>query len=196
MSAKPGNDHAALTRRERQIMDILYKRGRATANEVLDDLPGSPHYSTVRTQLRVLEEKGHVTHEERWRAVRLHAGAPAARGAKVGACATLLTHFSTDRPSRSSRPCLAARARNSRRKNWIASPSSLTERRKKEADEDVLDRPRRARGRRSSCGGAPRRCGTGCSRPASRAQLRCRFLPSAVPAWPLPFATPTAFTSV
>lgn len=45
-------------------MDILYKRGRATGNEVLDDLPGTPHYSTVRTQLRVLEEKGHVTHEE------------------------------------------------------------------------------------------------------------------------------------
>lgn len=64
MSPKPGSDHAALTRRERQIMDILYKRGRATANEVLDDLPGAPHYSTVRTQLRVLEEKGHVTHEE------------------------------------------------------------------------------------------------------------------------------------
>ncbi len=63
MSPKPG-DHAALTRRERQIMDILYKRGRATANEVLDDLLGAPHYSTVRTQLRVLEEKGHVTHEE------------------------------------------------------------------------------------------------------------------------------------
>ncbi len=45
-------------------MDILYKRGRVTANEVLEDLPGTPHYSTVRTQLRVLEEKGHVTHEE------------------------------------------------------------------------------------------------------------------------------------
>ena len=63
MSPKPGTDHAALTRRERQIMDILYRRGQATANEVLDDLPGTPHYSTVRTQLRVLEEKGHVTHE-------------------------------------------------------------------------------------------------------------------------------------
>lgn len=63
MSPKP-SDHAALTRRERQIMDILYKRGRATAGDVLGDLPGSPHYSTVRTQLRVLEEKGHVTHEE------------------------------------------------------------------------------------------------------------------------------------
>ena len=62
MSPKPGNDPAALTRRERQIMDILYKRGRATANEVLEELPGTPHYSTVRTQLRVLEEKGHVRH--------------------------------------------------------------------------------------------------------------------------------------
>jgi predicted transcriptional regulator len=56
--------HAALTRRERQIMDILYRRGRATAGEVMADLSGDPHYSTVRTQLRVLEEKGHVHHEE------------------------------------------------------------------------------------------------------------------------------------
>jgi len=64
MPPKLSSDHIALTRRERQIMDILYKRGRATANEVLEDLPGNSHYSTVRTQLRVLEEKGHVTHEE------------------------------------------------------------------------------------------------------------------------------------
>lgn len=53
-----------LTRRERQIMDILYRRGQATAGEVLEDLPGAPTYSTVRAQLRVLEEKGHVQHEE------------------------------------------------------------------------------------------------------------------------------------
>ena len=53
-----------LTRRERQIMDILYRRGRATAAEVMDELPGTPSYSTVRTQLRVLEEKGHVRHDE------------------------------------------------------------------------------------------------------------------------------------
>ncbi|MBI4266645.1 MAG: BlaI/MecI/CopY family transcriptional regulator [Acidobacteria bacterium] len=56
--------HNALTRRERQIMDILYRRSRATAAEVLEDLPGQTSYSTVRTQLRVLEEKGHVRHEE------------------------------------------------------------------------------------------------------------------------------------
>jgi len=56
--------HHALSRRERQIMDILYRRGRATAAEVMEDLPGTPSYSTVRTQLRVLEEKGHIRHEE------------------------------------------------------------------------------------------------------------------------------------
>jgi BlaI family transcriptional regulator, penicillinase repressor len=53
-----------LSRRERQIMDILYRRGRATGVEVMEDLPGTPSYSTVRTQLRVLERKGHVRHEE------------------------------------------------------------------------------------------------------------------------------------
>jgi BlaI family transcriptional regulator, penicillinase repressor len=56
--------HAVLTRRERQIMDILFRRGRATAADVMEELPGDPSYSTVRTQLRVLEEKGHARHEE------------------------------------------------------------------------------------------------------------------------------------
>jgi BlaI family penicillinase repressor len=56
--------HAALTKRERQIVDALYRRGRATAAEIMSDLPGAPSYSTVRTQLRVLEAKGHVRHEE------------------------------------------------------------------------------------------------------------------------------------
>jgi predicted transcriptional regulator len=60
----PRLPHSALSRRERQIMDILYRLGRATANEVMAELPGDPHYSTVRTQLRVLESKGHVRHEE------------------------------------------------------------------------------------------------------------------------------------
>ena len=45
-------------------MDILYRRGRATAAEVMDELTGNPNYSTVRTQLRVLEDKGQVRHEE------------------------------------------------------------------------------------------------------------------------------------
>ncbi|HKH71134.1 MAG TPA: BlaI/MecI/CopY family transcriptional regulator [Vicinamibacterales bacterium] len=55
---------AHLSRRERQIMDILYRRGRATVADVLSELTGEPAYSTVRAQLRVLEEKGHVRHEE------------------------------------------------------------------------------------------------------------------------------------
>ena len=53
-----------LSRRERQIMDILHRRARATVAEVLSELTGEPAYSTVRAQLRVLEEKGHVRHEE------------------------------------------------------------------------------------------------------------------------------------
>jgi BlaI family transcriptional regulator, penicillinase repressor len=53
-----------LSRRERQIMDIVYKLGRATVGEVMDRLSGNPAYSTVRAQLRVLEEKGHLVHEE------------------------------------------------------------------------------------------------------------------------------------
>jgi predicted transcriptional regulator len=56
----PRNEPPPLSRRERQIMDILYQRGQATAGEVLSDLPDAPSYSTVRTLLRVLKEKGHV----------------------------------------------------------------------------------------------------------------------------------------
>ena len=54
----------ALTRRERQIMDVLYRLERVSVGEVLAQLDGKPNYSTVRAQLRVLEEKGHVRHEE------------------------------------------------------------------------------------------------------------------------------------
>jgi predicted transcriptional regulator len=56
--------HSTLSRRERQIMDILYHRGSATVAEVMTALSGQPAYSTVRAQLRVLEEKGHLRHEE------------------------------------------------------------------------------------------------------------------------------------
>jgi predicted transcriptional regulator len=54
----------ALSRRERQIMDIVYRLGQATVGEVMEMLPGERAYSTVRAQLRVLEEKGHLRHEE------------------------------------------------------------------------------------------------------------------------------------
>jgi predicted transcriptional regulator len=53
-----------LTKRERQLMDVLYRLGRATAAEIMAQVDGAPTYSTIRTQLRVLETKGHVRHEE------------------------------------------------------------------------------------------------------------------------------------
>jgi BlaI family penicillinase repressor len=56
--------HRDLSRRERQILDILYKNGRATAAEVQAALPEPPSYSAVRALLRILEEKGHVRHEQ------------------------------------------------------------------------------------------------------------------------------------
>lgn len=56
--------HRNLSRRERQIMDILYQRGRASASEILEAMPDPPTYSAVRAKLRVLEEKGHIRHEE------------------------------------------------------------------------------------------------------------------------------------
>jgi predicted transcriptional regulator len=53
---------ATLTRREREIMDILYRRGRATAAEVLEDMANPPTYSAVRALLRILEDEGHIKH--------------------------------------------------------------------------------------------------------------------------------------
>jgi predicted transcriptional regulator len=54
----------AVSRRERQILDILYARGRATAAEIQAALPDPPTYSAVRALLRILEEKGHVRHDQ------------------------------------------------------------------------------------------------------------------------------------
>ena len=54
----------ALSRRERQIMDILYRVGKATAAEVREAMPDAPSYSAVRAMLRILEEKGHLSHEQ------------------------------------------------------------------------------------------------------------------------------------
>ena len=53
-----------LSRRERQILDVLYKAGRATAAEVQEAMAAAPSYSAVRTLLRILEDKGHVRHEQ------------------------------------------------------------------------------------------------------------------------------------
>ena len=61
MGRNPGSD---LGKRERQIMEIVYRRGRATASEVLADLADPPTYSTVRAMLRYLEDKGQLRHEQ------------------------------------------------------------------------------------------------------------------------------------
>lgn len=58
----PAGHDARLSRRERQIMEIVYRNGRAAAADVLEALPDPPSYSTVRALLRILEEKGHLRH--------------------------------------------------------------------------------------------------------------------------------------
>jgi predicted transcriptional regulator len=57
-----------LSRRERQIMDFLFRTGRATAAEVMEGISDAPSYSAVRALLRILEQKGHIRHEEAGRA--------------------------------------------------------------------------------------------------------------------------------
>ena len=57
------NQHNGLSRRERQIMEILYQRGKASASDVREAMEDAPSYSAVRAMLRILEDKGHVKHE-------------------------------------------------------------------------------------------------------------------------------------
>jgi len=58
------NSQKNLSRRERQIMDIIYQLGQATAAEVLANLPDPPSYSAVRAMLKILEDKGHLRHKQ------------------------------------------------------------------------------------------------------------------------------------
>ena len=60
--AKRGEQH--LSRRERQIMDVIYAKGQATALDVMEAIPDPPGKTAVRTLLRILEEKGHLTHQQ------------------------------------------------------------------------------------------------------------------------------------
>ena len=70
-------DVAPLSRREREIMDVLHRRGRSTVHDVMAEISGTTSYSTVRAQLRVLEHKGHIRHEEeQLRYVYLPAASP------------------------------------------------------------------------------------------------------------------------
>jgi predicted transcriptional regulator len=70
MARRKRNDdkHHDLTRRERQIMDVIYQRGEATVNDIRDAMPDPPSHTAVRTFLRILEEKGHVTRRAHGRA--------------------------------------------------------------------------------------------------------------------------------
>jgi len=61
---KQSKSHEHLSRRERQIMDVIYKLGQATAAEVLEGMPSPPGYSAVRAMLRLLEEKGYLKHDQ------------------------------------------------------------------------------------------------------------------------------------
>jgi len=90
---------ADLGRRERQIMDVLFQRERATAAEVLADLPDPPSYSAVRGMLRLLEEKGFVRHE--WDGPR-HVYSPTGNPAKMRRTAArhlLRTYFNSSMDS-------------------------------------------------------------------------------------------------
>jgi predicted transcriptional regulator len=68
MTSNGATDHNQLSRRERQIMDFLFRVHRATAADVMEGLPDAPSYSAVRALLRILEQKGHIRHEEEGRA--------------------------------------------------------------------------------------------------------------------------------
>src|SRR5271154_628738 len=91
------NQQEGLSRRERQIMDILYQRGKASASEVREAMPDAPGYSAVRAMLRILEEKGHVRHQaEGLKYVYLPT--VARDNAKRSAVKHLLDTFFTDAP--------------------------------------------------------------------------------------------------
>ena len=84
--------HLHLSRRERQIMDILWQQGRATAQEVQDAMPDAPGYSAVRAMLRLLEEKGHLHHELDGRKY-VYRPVVSSTQARVGALQSLLVTF-------------------------------------------------------------------------------------------------------
>ena len=64
----PSEDFSGLSRRERQIMDFLFQKGKGSVSDVMEGITDPPSYSAVRAMLRTLEEKGHVRHEEEGRA--------------------------------------------------------------------------------------------------------------------------------
>ena len=92
-----------LSRREREIMEILYRRGQATAAEVFADLNRQPTYSAVRSFLRILEEKGHLLHKKQGKQYLYYPVVPRENAARSAAKDLLATFFNN-----STRQALAA----------------------------------------------------------------------------------------
>ena len=82
----------SLTEREAQIMDIVWRLGEVTAEQVREALPGTPHDSTVRTLIRVLENKGYLTHDVRGK-VYVYRALVGRHKAQKLAVRTILTRF-------------------------------------------------------------------------------------------------------
>jgi BlaI family transcriptional regulator, penicillinase repressor len=87
------SDPFHLSRRERQIMEVIYARGESTALEVLGDLPDPPSRTAVRTFLRILEEKGHLTHRQRGREFVYRPIRPRTQAARAALRRLLSTFF-------------------------------------------------------------------------------------------------------
>ena len=83
----------SLSRRERQIMDAVYARGEATAADVLAELPDPPTKTAVRTMLRILEQKGHLTHVQDGLTFVYRASRPRARAGRSALRRVLQTFF-------------------------------------------------------------------------------------------------------
>lgn len=90
---------SSFSRRERQIMEVIYREGRATATDVLAKLPDPPSYSAVRALLRILEQKGHVRHVEEGNRYVYLPTIPADR-ARRSALRTLLETFFQGSPEK------------------------------------------------------------------------------------------------
>jgi predicted transcriptional regulator len=86
-------DEETLSRRERQIMDVIYAMGEATATEVADSLPDPPTKTAVRTMLRILEQKGHLSHRQDGMAFVYRASRPRARAGRSALERVLRTFF-------------------------------------------------------------------------------------------------------
>ena len=196
-----------LSRRERQIMDVIYRRGQATAAEVLEDMPDPPSYSAVRAMLRVLEEKGHLRHEQQGPRYVFLPTVPreqARRSALEAARADVLRRLDradgrrAARPvgpqalGRRARPALPADRPGPEGGTLIMKPRSPRPagpiaargprgRRRGQGDAG----PRRGRRRRASpCAGRRPRRGTSPGASASAPRWRCPSCPSPCPAGP------------